>query len=394
MKHRVFIYIIALAATLRVEAQTSIEEVLRSVEANNKELQATRQQVEAQTLEAKLDNNLPDPTVTYSHLYGNQEGMGFTGEFIASQSFDFPSLYAQRRKWSKLQGENFNKQGEEVRQQILLQAKEVCLDLILLNQQQRLLDLRRENAEQLSKLYAERLENGDANILETNKINLELLNVRNEARMNEAARTAKLQELAALNGGIAISFTDTAYVPVDQPASLADLQQEVLTADRRLQSLRSAQQAALRQISVSKAKGLPSFELGYRMNPSSGGQRYNGFLVGISIPLFSNRNNVKQAKAQSLYTDLKLESATTVVENELMQLYNRSVALKASIDEYRTELDRQNSLALLNKAIQAGQISMIEYFVDVTTLYQSLQNYMQLQNEYQKVMAQIYKYQL
>ncbi len=394
MKHRVFIYIIALAATLRVEAQTSIEEVLRSVEANNKELQATRQQVEAQTLEAKLDNNLPDPTVTYSHLYGNQEGMGFTGEFIASQSFDFPSLYAQRRKWSKLQGENFNKQGEEVRQQILLQAKEVCLDLILLNQQQRLLDLRRENAEQLSKLYAERLENGDANILETNKINLELLNVRNEARMNEAARTAKLQELAALNGGIAISFTDTAYVPVDQPASLADLQQEVLTADRRLQSLRSAQQAALRQISVSKAKGLPSFELGYRMNPSSGGQRYNGFLVGISIPLFSNRNNVKQAKAQSLYTDLQLESATTVVENELMQLYNRSVALKASIDEYRTELDRQNSLALLNKAIQAGQISMIEYFVDVTTLYQSLQNYMQLQNEYQKVMAQIYKYQL
>ena len=374
MKHRVFIYIIALAATLRAEAQTSIEEVLRSVEANNKELQATRQQVEAQTLEAKLDNNLPDPTVTYSHLYGNQEGMGFTGEFIASQSFDFPSLYAQRRKWSKLQGENFNKQGEEVRQQILLQAKEVCLDLILLNQQQRLLDLRRENAEQLSKLYAERLENGDANILETNKINLELLNVRNEARMNEAARTAKLQELAALNGGIAISFTDTAYVPVDQPASLADLQQEVLTADRRLQSLRSAQQAALRQISVSKAKGLPSFELGYRMNPSSGGQRYNGFLVGISIPLFSNRNNVKQAKAQSLYTDLQLESATTVVENELMLLYNRSVALKASIDEYRTELDRQNSLALLNKAIQAGQISMIEYFVDVTTLYQSLQN--------------------
>lgn len=375
-------------------AQSSIDEVLRSVENNNKELQANRQLVTAQTLEAKLDNNLPDPTVTYSHLYGNQEGMGFTGEFIASQSFDFPSLYAQRKKLSQLQGENFTKQGDEVRQQILLQAKEVCLDLILLNQQQQLLDLRRRNAEQLSALYAERLENGDANILETNKINLELLNVRNEARMNDAARTAKLQELAALNGGIAIPFADTAYVPVEQPASLADLQQEVLTADPRLQSLRSAQQTALHQISVSRAQGLPSFELGYRMNPSSGGQRYNGFLVGISIPLFSNRHNVKQAKAQSLYTDLQLESTTTAVENELMQLYNRSVALKASIDEYRTELERQNSLALLNKAIQAGQISMIEYFVDVTTLYQSLQNYMQLQNEYQKVMAQIYKYKL
>lgn len=372
----------------------SIDDVLRSVNNNNKELQAARLLAAAQTLEAKAAGNLPDPSVTYSHLYGNKEGMGFTGEFIASQSFDFPSLYARQKRLSRLQGQNYAKQFEETRQQILLQAKEVCLDLILLNRQQQLLDVRRQNAEQLSALYAERLERGDANILETNKINLELLNVRNEARMNEAARRVKLQELATLNGGIAIAFSDTAYVPVEQPASPADLQQEVIAADRRLQSLRSAQQAALRQIGVSKAKGLPSFQLGYRMNPSSGGQRYNGFLVGINIPLFSNRHNVKQAKAQSLYTDLLLENTTTVVANELMQLYNRSVALKASIDEYRTELDRQDNLALLNKAIQAGQISMIEYFVEVSTLYRSLQNYLQLQNEYQKVIAQIYKYRL
>mgnify|MGYP000361583775 FL=1 len=103
---------------------------------------------------------------------------------------------------------------------------------------------------------------------------------------------------------------------------------------------------------------------------------------------------MKQAKAQSLYTDLQLESTTTAVENELLQLYNQSVALKTSIDEYSEVLKSQNNLVLLNKAIQAGQISMIEYFVDVTTLYQSMQNHMQLQNEYQKVMAQLYKFKL
>ncbi len=57
-------------------------------------------------------------------------------------------------------------------------------------------------------------------------------------------------------------------------------------------------------------------------------------------------------------------------------------------------MKRQKCKDLLNKAIQAGQISMIEYFVDVTTYYQSVQNYLQLQNEYQKVMAQLYKYRL
>ncbi len=395
MQMKRFILTIALVSSaMAAGAQTSIEEVLRSVEANNKELQANRQMVTAQKLEAKLDNNLPDPSVSYTHQYGNKEGMGIQGELVASQSFDFPTVYVQKNKLSKAKGEGFDRQSAEIRQQILLQAKEVCLDLVLLNQQKNLLDIRRQNAEQLSALYETRLQNGDANVLEVNKINLELLNAKNEARMNEAARIAKLHELAMLNGGIEINFTDTAYLPVENPLSFVDLKQEAIPANRQLLSLQSEKAAALRQLSVSKSLNLPGFELGYRLNTATGGERFNGFLVGISIPLFSNRNHVKQAKAQSLYTDLQLESATATIESDLLRLYNQSVALKTSIDEYSEVLKSQNNLALLNKAIQAGQISMIEYFVDVTTLYQSMQNHMQLQNEYQKVMAQLYKFKL
>ena len=393
MKQFIVITLLASAA-LSVNGQNSIDAVLRSIEANNKELQANNQLTVSKKLEAKLDNNLPDPSVSYVHQYGNREGMGIQGELVASQSFDFPSVYVQKNKLSKSKAASFDRQGAEFRQQILLQAKEICLDLVLLNQQRALLDQRRQNAEQLAELYAMRLETGDANILETNKIDLELLNAKTEARMNESARIAKLQELATLNGGIAIDFTDTTYMSDGDILSFEELRAEAVTSNPQLLTLKSEQVAARRQLSVNKSKSLPSFELGYRMNTATGGERFNGFLVGISIPLFSNRNNVKQAKAQALYTDLQLESTTTTVESELHQLYNQSVALKTSMDEYNMVLKSQNSLALLNKAIQTGQISMIEYFVDVTTFYQSMQNYMQLQNEYQKVMAQLYKYKL
>lgn len=393
MKQFIVITLLASAA-LSVNGQNSIDAVLRSIEANNKELQANNQLTVSKKLEAKLDNNLPDPSVSYVHQYGNREGMGIQGELVASQSFDFPSVYVQKNKLAKSKAASFDRQGAELRQQILLQAKEICLDLVLLNQQRALLDQRRQNAEQLAELYAMRLETGDANILETNKIDLELLNAKTEARMNESARIAKLQELATLNGGIAIDFTDTTYMSDGDILSFEELCAEAVTSNPQLLTLKSEQVAARRQLSVNKSKSLPSFELGYRMNTATGGERFNGFLVGISIPLFSNRNNVKQAKAQALYTDLQLESTTTTVESELHQLYNQSVALKTSMDEYNTVLKSQNSLALLNKAIQTGQISMIEYFVDVTTFYQSMQNYMQLQNEYQKVMAQLYKYKL
>ena len=393
MKQFIVITLLASAA-LSVNGQNSIDAVLRSIEANNKELQANNQLTVSKKLEAKLDNNLPDPSVSYVHQYGNREGMGIQGELVASKSFDFPSVYVQKNKLAKSKAASFDRQGAEFRQQILLQAKEICLDLVLLNQQRALLDQRRQNAEQLAELYAMRLETGDANILETNKIDLELLNAKTEARMNESARIAKLQELATLNGGIAIDFTDTTYMSDGDILSFEELCAEAVTSNPQLLTLKSEQVAARRQLSVNKSKSLPSFELGYRMNTATGGERFNGFLVGISIPLFSNRNNVKQAKAQALYTDLQLESTTTTVESELHQLYNQSVALKTSMDEYNTVLKSQNSLALLNKAIQTGQISMIEYFVDVTTFYQSMQNYMQLQNEYQKVMAQLYKYKL
>lgn len=393
MKQFIIISLLA-SATFSAGAQHPIDAVLRSIEANNKELQANNQLTTSRKLEAKLDNNLPDPSVSYVHQYGNREGMGMQGELVASQSFDFPTVYAQRNKLIKSQAAGFDRQGAEFRQQILLQAKEVCLDLILLNQQKALLDQRRENAEQLAALYATRLESGDANILETNKIDLELLNAKTEARMNESARIAKLQELAVLNGGIAIEFNDTTYAPADDILSFEELCREAVTSNPQLLTLKNEQATARRQISLNKSKGLPGFELGYRLNTASGGERFNGFLVGVSIPLFSNKNNVRQAKAQALYADLQLESTTTAVESELHRLYNQSIALRTSIDEYSTVLKSQNSLALLNKAIQSGQISMIEYYVDITTLYQSIQNYMQLQNEYQKVMAQLYKYKL
>ena len=50
-----------------------IDEVLHRIEANNKELQANEQLITSQKLEAKTDNNLPDPTLSYAHLWGAKD---------------------------------------------------------------------------------------------------------------------------------------------------------------------------------------------------------------------------------------------------------------------------------------------------------------------------------
>ncbi len=372
----------------------TMDELLRLIERNNKDLKAGASQTEAFKWQARTENNLPDPEVTYSHLWGNREGMGFTGELIASQSFDFPTLYARRGKLNESRFRSFDARYAVLRQQILSQAQMACLDLIYLNRLQALLDERLANAEALSRYYASLLEKGEANVIETNKIGLELLNARNEARQNEAARQAKLEELAALNGGIPVAFADTAYrLAWEYPSDFEAFRAEALASLPEMQALQSEQAVASRSVAVSRQQWLPGLTVGYRMEPSSGGNRYDGLMVGISIPLFSNRGKVKQAKAERFYAETKAQGFADTETAALRQAWVQAGVLKASADEYAAAL-RQDNVALLNKAVQAGQISMVEYFVNVATFYQGMQNYLQLQHEYQKTMARLYRFRL
>jgi len=322
------------------QAQNSIEQVLRNIETNNKELQANKQLIQSQKLEARTDNNLPDPTLSYAHLWGSKDKSETIGELVVSQSFDFPSLYATRNKLNRLKIGAYDSQADVFRQEKLLQAKELCLDIIMLRQQKQILEERLRNAEELAKMYAKRLQTGDANALETNKINLELLNVKTEVSLNETALRNKLQELSTLNGNLPVVFEESQYPAVPFPTD------------------------------------------------------FNGLVVGFSFPLFENRNKVKIAKAQALNIDLQRDNAALQVESELAQLYREAKTLHASMEEYTRTFRSQQDLALLKQALTGGQISMIEYFVEVSVLYQSHQNYLQLENQYQKAMARIYKSKL
>ncbi|WP_455963553.1 TolC family protein [Bacteroides bouchesdurhonensis] len=393
MKRIIIISSVLLALTGGVQAQNGIDQVLRNIETNNKGLQANAQLIASQKLEAKTENNLADPTLSYAHLWGAKDKNETIGELVISQSFDFPSLYVTRNKLNRLKSGAFDSQADIFRQDMLLQAKEICLDIIMLRQQKQILEERLRNAEELSKMYAKRLQTGDANALETNKINLELLNVRTEASLNETTLRNRLQELNALNGNIPVVFEETKYPATPLPADYQILKSEVLASDRTLMVLGNESLVARKQISVNKSQWLPKLELGYRRNTETG-TPFNGVVVGFSFPLFENRNKVKVAKAQALNIDLQKQNATLQVESELTQLYREAKSLHASMEEYQKTFQSQQDLKLLKQALSGGQISMIEYFVEVSVLYQSHLNYLQLENQYQKAMARIYKSKL
>ena len=73
-------------------------------------------------------------------------------------------------------------------------------------------------------------------------------------------------------------------------------------------------------------------------------------------------------------------------------MYKRQ--LQASATSLENLLQNQNTIDLLNKALDAGQISVIEYFTEVNTFYQNRETLLQLQKDYRTVTAQIFRYEL
>jgi len=391
MRKQYMIGVVGLFLAGSLQAQ-NIADVLQSIERNNKELQAQLQLTEAAKMEVQTQNSLSDPTIDYSPFFAKGVDGVASSELVVSQEFDFPTLYAERRQSGKLQQEVLDRQQQAVRRSILWDAKNLCLDLIRLNQEKALLDARKKNADELLTLFEKRLQEGDAGILEVNKIKMERMNVQTEVTQNNAAHRTALQSLLAMNGNLPLEFTADTYPQVEKIEDYNALYDEIMLTDADLLASDAAARAAAKEVSVNKQNWLPKLSVGYRRNTSLD-EKSNGFLIGGSIPLFSNRKKVKIARAQEVGARLQLDNARLQAEATVQSRYNEVLQLQEAMKAYDVPLMHE-TLDMLKQAVMAGQLSIIEYYVEVDGVYRNLQAYIQIENQYQKLMADIYKNRL
>ena len=387
---KIFLTVALFCGLAGLHAQTgSIERVLKSIEQNNRELQAGEQNTRAEKLDVRNENNLEDPSVSYSRKFGEQDGVGPEMEFAVTQGIDFPTLYAQRRQYGKLQGRALDLQQAVLRRDILLRAKELCLDLIRLNQLKALYGQRLKNAEELNALFDERFEKGDVNILEVNKVKMELMNLRATVAENDAAYRTALQNLLAMNGNMPLEFDETVYPLVPELRSLEQVRDEVMGADYALKQAQAGSEAARKLVKVNRHGWLPKLEVGYGREGGSEAM-LNGFVVGVSVPIFSNRGKVKAARARQAGAELAQEQVAQQVEADIQSLFNEATRLRASMQAYDTGL-MDKTLSALKQAVEAGQLSVLDYYSEAETVYASQEKLVDLENRYQKVVAQLYK---
>ncbi len=373
-------------------AQRSIDEILRQIESASPEIQAQRELTSALKTEAKTGKYLSNPTVEMENLWGGAE-RAYNAELTVAQAFDFPTAYASRNKIARMQSSLYDNQQAAFRQQFLLDAELLCIDIIHLTRLDELYRQRLDRAVQMNDVYRKKMESGGANMMEYNKTNIELIDAQTQFDMNTAELQAKRRQLGTLTGNPDDTFADLQYPSRETSSPFEQISQGYLDGNPQIESLKNEVDINQRTVTLNRALSLPQFEVGYRHNFGVEG-RYKGFLVGLSVPLFERKNTVKAAKARVSSSNVQLESTRRNLTSEVRRLYDQTLSLQRSIDATRELISNLKALETLDKALDAGQINIIDYLTESAVILQSKERLYQLERDYQAAAAQLFRYEL
>ncbi len=373
-------------------AQRSIDEILRQIESASPEMQAQRELTSALKTEAKTGKYLSNPTVEMENLWGGAE-KAYNAELTVAQAFDFPTAYTSRNKIARMQSSLYDNQQAAFRQQFLLDAELLCIDIIHLTRLDELYRQRLDRAVQMNDVYRKKMESGGANMMEYNKTNIELIDAQTQFDMNTAELQAKRRQLGTLTGNPDDTFADLQYPSRETSSPFEQISQGYLDGNPQIESLKNEVDINQRTVTLNRALSLPQFEVGYRHNFGVEG-RYKGFLVGLSVPLFERKNTVKAAKARVSSSNVQLESTRRNLTSEVRRLYDQTLSLQRSIDATRELISNLKALETLDKALDAGQINIIDYLTESAVILQSKERLYQLERDYQAAAAQLFRYEL
>lgn len=375
-----------LLASISLNAQSSVETALKAIEENNNTLKALKETTKSQKLENKTGIYLSNPEVGFNYLWGNPSTIGNRTDFSISQAFDIPTITGMKNKIADERNSLAEWQYKAERMNILLEAKQYCIELIYFNALKKELDIRLQHAQTIASGYQNRLNSGDANILEYNKAQLSLSATTGEIARIDVERNALLSQLKRLNGGLDIVMDDYQFNQKQLPLNFDDWYLQAEQKNPILAYIKQEVVVSQKQVSLNKAKGLPTFSAGY-MSENVVGQRFQGLTMGVSVPLWENKNRVKQAKSAVVAAQARQTDSKQQFYNQLQIQYNRALGLKNTAESYRKSLVMANSTELLKKALDAGEISLLNYMVELGLYYNMVNQTLEAERDYQKALA-------
>lgn len=376
--------ILTVAALSAVSVMAQEEALVAQILKNNPDLEVARLNKEADSLSARSENNLADPEVEVEYM--SKAG---TMEMTVKESFEWPGAYMARRKAIEHNISAFEYLYESQKIEAVKQARLAYLDLVRLNR-----SIKRQG-----KILAmiEKIVNNTAllevrdemTVITIGKLRIEAFDLASQIRQMKIERNVVLESLRIMNGGKPVEI-DTETCEFN-----AELKDRAHYADAYAQSpdnqaVMQKNLAMQKNLSVAKQGYLPGFSLGYKFVKED--EPLHGFMVGVSIPLFSNRHKVKAAKAYRMAAELEYETTKLQLGLQVESLYGEVESLGQAIKEFEGIVNDTNVRNSLEKSYAERSISLIDYLAEYRFFLEAEARLDEMKYQYSQKFIELSKY--
>lgn len=368
-------------------APTGLDAILTEIAANNPDLKSLAAELEARGADNLAGIALADPEIEFAYLFGPSE-IGRRRDFSVSQSFDFAALTGARRHAVLQENELLALELRTARRDILTAARKLICEILARNALIAEYDLRTERAARIEEAYRKGLDSGQFSILDYRKAAVELAEAEGNLEMLEAERHALLAELAVLNGGQTIDISATEFPLSVLPPTFGEWLEQAGDKSSALAYVRAATRLQEARLKLSRSESLPNLSVGY-MSEIVPGEEFRGVKVGISLPLWSAARKTAGARKQLDAAKMAENQAVLQFRIKARALYDNALRLRQAAGKYDTLARMDDSRKNLEKALSAGQISLLDYLNELSFFYKTLELAIDTQRQYQLAVADL-----
>ncbi|MCK5135258.1 MAG: TolC family protein [Bacteroidales bacterium] len=354
------------------------DSLMKTVLEHNKSLLAARELYQVAIMDAGTGNTPPDPQVEFGYLFGNPSVTENRIDFSVSQQIDFPTAYVHMSRLRQVKTVKAELMYTVTRQEILLMARQLWIERIYLNKQEQLLSGRLRNSEKMVDHYRQKLIAGEEGQLSFSQSNLQTIALQNEYEKIKAKIRSNQVALNEISGGLAIEITETIFPPSAKLIPDSVLQDYHNSPEWQLYNLESELKEQQKNLAVSK--NLPKLSAGY-YSESILDQKFKGFQVGLSVPLWENTNRIKHAKSEVIFAEADANRFESHQQKEVLQKLDQLESLKNQAEKLEKALGLVNDEELLSVALEIGEISLSEYMYSSDLYFRNVRSLLEFKRD-------------
>ena len=344
------------------------------------------------------------PKTSIEGQFGQFNSYSKDNSFTVSQSFAFPTVYANQHKLASANAKSSEWELKTSQLEIATQVKQAYWQLAYLHSKQKLFIWQDSLYSGFQRAADLRLKTGETNRLEMLTARSQSMEVHNQLQQVNADMQIFNQKLQVLlNSNEPVFPADTILQRTD---FLPDSNGSAISANPQLGL--SEQQIELSRIEtkLEKSKLLPDLSIGYFTQTIRGEQTVNGFprtfgsadrftgiQAGIAVPLWfrSNVAKIKAAKLKEKVTQFNAESYSKLLSGSYNTLLGEYAKYNNSLSYYEKQAVPEADLIIdqATKSYKAGAIDYLDYIQSLSRALSIKQNYLDALNNYNQTIVSI-----